>query len=111
MQRRILALTGAAALAAGLALAAPASAGNVAWSVSIGGPGYGVAAVAPYGYAPYRAYGPAPVYVAPAPVYYPAPVYVAPPVVYAPYGVAYGVRRYPAYYAPRVVYRGHHRHW
>lgn len=89
------ALAGATAM-----LPATASAGgNVAWSVSVGGPGFAVSAGQPayYGgpyrpyyrpahYGPYRGpyYRPAPVVYTP---YYPrviapAPVVVAPPVVY-----------------------------
>lgn len=96
-------LIGAAAL-----FSHPAAAGSdVAWSVSVGGPGFAVTAGQPY-YggagqygAPYRPYyGPRyrPVVVAPVPAYRPwyGPVtYYAPPVVYAPRYVA------PRYYAPR----------
>jgi hypothetical protein len=88
----------AAALAGGIAFAPTASANNVAWSVSVGGPGFAVSAGQPY-WGSYRGYGygyrhgyyrpwhrpiapvvypygyvvPRPVYVAP-PAYYPAPV-------------------------------------
>ena len=100
---KITAAVAAIALAGGLSLAAgTASAGNVAWSVSIGGPGYAVTAGAPYRgypgywggyyarpYVPvarpyYRPYYPvvyAPPIVYPAPVVYPPPYYVAPRVV------------------------------
>ena len=76
----------AAALAGGLSLApGEGHAGNVAWSVSVGGPGYAVTAAGPgyRGYPPYwRGYG-----------YYGRP-YVRP--YYRPY--------YPVVYAPPVVY-------
>jgi len=83
----------AGTLAIGLAAAPAASASNVGWSVSIGGPGYAVGVGAPAYYGPsYYGYAPAPAYVAPpvvysAPVVYPAPyyysgVYVAPRVAY-----------------------------
>ncbi len=93
----------AAIVAGGLAFAPAASANNVGWSVSIGGPGFAVSAGQPY-WGGYRGYGygygyayrpgyyrpyrpavvyPAPVYVAPRPVYVaPRPVYVAPPAYY-----------------------------
>jgi len=107
MFRRILLATAlVGTLGASLGAAPAASAGNVAWSVSVGGPGYVVSAGAPAYWGPtYRPYYPAyrPYYVAP-------PVYVT-PVVYAPYR--------PYYYAPRVIvaprpvyrgpyYYGHH---
>lgn len=89
----------AAALAGGIAFAPAASASNVAWSVSVGGPGFSVSAAQPY-WGGYRGYGygyrygyyrpwhrpvapvvypygyvaPRPAYVVPRPVYYPAPV-------------------------------------
>ncbi len=89
MLRKILLATAlVGALGAGLAVAPAASAGNVGWSVSIGGPGYAVSAGAPYWGPYYRPYYPA---YSP---YYVPPVYAA-PVVYAPYR--------PYYYAPRVV--------
>jgi len=107
--RRSFLAAGAVALAAGLAIATPAVARDVHWSVSIGGPGYAISAGVPY-YG-YPAYAPAPVYVAP-PVVYPAPVYVAPPVVYRPYRVypsRYWVR--DVYYGPRVIrHHGHRGH-
>ena len=111
----------AAALAAGLLMAAGAAqAGpNVSWSVTVGGGGYYPGPV--YSPAPQVVgspyYAPAPVYYQPAPVYYqPAPVYVQPPVVYGP---RYG---HGGYYQPAPVYRdrgdwgrgrdhgGYHRH-
>ena len=90
----------AATLAGGAAFAPGASANNVGWSVSVGGPGFAVSAGQPY-WGGYRGYGygygygyhhrpwyrpVAPVvypygYVAPAPVYVPRPVYYGPPVV------------------------------
>ena len=102
----------------GAALSLPATARDVAWSVSVGGPGYAINAgqsgfgpgwrhghhpvarpvvIYPAGYRPvgYRSVVVAPpVWVAPRPVYYaPRPVYYAPrPVYYAPQ---------PVYYAPR----------
>ncbi len=92
----------AGALGAGLVFAPAASASNVAWGVSIGGPGFAISAGQPaywggyrgyrygygYGHGYYRPYRPAvvypaPVYVAPRPVYVvPRPVYVAPPAYY-----------------------------
>jgi hypothetical protein len=100
-------LIGAAAL-----FSSVASAGNnVAWSVSVGGPGFTVSAGEPaYGYgrgfvspayygAPHRPYY--------TPYYRPhyRPVVVAPPVVYSPYYAPYpAYAPYRPYYAPRVVY-------
>jgi len=99
--RRIALMTAlTAALAVGGAYAPAASANNVAWSVSVGGPGFAVSAGQPY-WGGYRGYGygyrygyyrpwyrpvapvvypygyvaPAPVYAVPRPVYYPAPVF------------------------------------
>jgi len=99
MSRRLaIATTFAAAIAAGGLLTPAASARNVAWSVSIGAPGFALSAGQPYwGYAPY--YRP---YRAYAPVVYPAPV-----VYDAYYPVAYPapvVVRAPRYYGPRRVY-------
>ncbi len=89
-----------AVLAGSLAFAPAASANNVAWGVSIGGPGFAVSAGQPAYWGGYRGYGygyhhgyyrpyrpavvyPAPVYFAPRPVYVaPRPVYVAPPAYY-----------------------------
>ena len=105
---RILALAGAAALAA---FGTAAHAGNVHWSVGINLP----IAVAP---APVYVAA-APVYVAPAPVVVaPAPVYVAPaPVVIAPRPVVYArpvvVLPAPVYYRHgyhRAGYYGHRPH-
>jgi hypothetical protein len=113
MNRRLLSTVAASgALLAAAAFIPTAQAGNVAWSVSVGGPGFAVSAGQPgyYGspylrpvarpyYRPW--YGAAVVvppvaYVRPRVIYpyYPAPVVYAPrPIVYAqPYG-------YP-YYAP-----------
>jgi hypothetical protein len=98
----VLATAFAGALGAGLAFAPDASANSVAWGVSIGGPGFAIAAGQPaywggyrgyrygygYGHGYYRPYRPAviypaPVYAAPRPVYVvPRPVYVAPPAYY-----------------------------
>jgi hypothetical protein len=112
MKRFIVTAAAAALVAGAVAFAPTASASNVAWSVSVGGPGFAVTAGQPYwggygyGYHGYRHgyrhgyYRPwvRPVVVAP-PVVYPAPVYVAPrpvyvaPPVYAPaptYGYGYG---------------------
>lgn len=114
---RIAAAIATAALAGGLSLATgTTSAGNVAWGVSVGGPGYAVTAGAPahggylggylgghlYGGYPYyrRGYHGRP-YVPVAGLYYRPyyPVVAAPPVVY-PAPVVYP----PYYYAPpRVV--------
>ena len=100
--RRIAFITAlAASLAASVAFAPGASANNVAWSVSVGGPGFAVSAGQPRYWGGYRGYGygygygyyrpwhrpVAPViypygYVAPRPVYVvPRPAYYAPPVV------------------------------
>jgi len=99
MIRRILVASSlAGTVALGLAVAPTASANNVAWSVSIGGPGYVVSAGQPAYWGPRPYYGYRPAYVAP-PVYYPAPV------VY-PASVVYSYPR-PYYYAPRPVYYGH----
>ena len=93
--RMLVAALGTAAVGAAALFSTAASAGgNVAWSVSVGAPGFAVSAGQPAYYgAPYRPYyrpyyRPAPVvyrpyYYAPRPVYYaPRPVYYAPPVVY-----------------------------
>jgi len=57
MLRKILLATAlVGTLGAGLAVAPAASAGNVGWSVSIGGPGYAVSAGAPYRGPYYRPY-------------------------------------------------------
>ena len=100
-KRTLIPVITASALAAGLAFSAPASAGT-AWSVSIAGPGYAVAAGQPIYVASPRFYGARHWhhgYVRR--VIYPAPVVVAPPVVYrAP--VVY--RPAVVYSAPRVVY-------
>jgi hypothetical protein len=99
----------AVAFVAGAAVA-PAFAGNVGWSVAIGGPGFAVAAGAPgYGHA-YRGAG----HVAAAPYYssYYSPYYpaVVPPLAYAPPVVYSAPVAYPAavvynapYYGPRRV--------
>jgi hypothetical protein len=111
--------------AAGVAFAPAATAGNVAWNVSLGGPGYAVSFGQP-GWGPgyvnvgvagcgYNCYGgyyappvPAPVYAPPVvvpyvrvapPVVYPAPVVYRPVVVVAPRG-----HRHRPYYAPAPVY-------
>ena len=97
-------LAGAVALGTAALFAPVASAGSdIAWSLSIGGPGYGVNVGQPafggyYG-APYRPHfrpivvAP-PVYYRPPPVVY-RPVVVAPrPVYYAPAQVVYGPRGY-----------------
>ena len=105
---RRLALAGfaAAALVAGAAFAPPASAGNVAWSVTLGAPGIAVSAGAPaYGWG-------APYYGAVAPV-----PYAGAPAVY-PYAVPYVgavVRPYHPHYRPYVYarpwYGAHYAHW
>ena len=107
-RRNLLTTVVATAALGSAALFAPAaSAGSdVAWSLSFGGPGFGVNVAQPayggyYG-APYRPYY-RPVVVAP-PVYYrPAPV-VYRPVVVAPRPVVVAPR--PAYYAPAAVVYG-----
>lgn len=91
------ALAGAAAL-----LPATASAGgNVAWSVSVGGPGFAVSAGQPgWGYgAPYRPYY-RPGYYAPYRPYYYRPA----PVVYRPYYAPRVIAPAPVVVAPPVVY-------
>lgn len=110
MNRRLLAaaVLGPALFAAAV-FAPAASAGNVAWSVAVGVPGFAVTAGRPgfYG-APYRPYYrswyrpvllPPPVVWAPAPMTYfgPAPVLVARPVIHVP-------RVYVAAPRPRVGY-------
>jgi hypothetical protein len=103
--RKIAAFLATMAVAGGMTLAAaPASAGNVAWSVSVGGPGFVVSAGAPafrgghwgYGRVGYgRPFVPAarpffrPFY--PAPIVVPAPVLFPAPVVYPV--PAFGPRR------------------
>ncbi len=81
----------AATLAAGLALSSPAAAGNIAWSVSVGGPGFAITAGEPgyayggyaYGYGPGARHPYRPYYAAPVlPVVYRAPVVYPAPVVY-----------------------------
>ena len=117
-RRLILAAALAATMAAGSAFAPAASAGNVAWSVSIGGPGYVVSAGQP-GWGPgyvgatiagcgYDCYGPHYRPAVPAPVYA-APYYRAPAAYAVPVPVPYAVRvaapvRYvaPVVVAPRV---------
>jgi hypothetical protein len=109
--KMLVAALGTAAVGAAAMFSTAASAGgNVAWSVSVGAPGFAVSAGQPgyYGYgAPYRShyrphyYRPAPVayrpYYAPYRAYVPRPVYVAPPVVYTqPYSYSY----YPAPVVP-----------
>ncbi len=106
-RRNALIASTVAILAAGALFAPAAVAGNsVAWSVSIGGPGFGIVAGQPavgagyYAAPPYRPY------------YRPAyrPVYVAPPVVVRPAPIVYRpivvpTRRYvvtPTRYAPRA---------
>jgi hypothetical protein len=94
----------AAVLVIGAAFAPSASASNVAWGVSVGGPGFVVSAGQPgywhgyrgYGYGYYRPWHRpfAPIVYAPPPVVYPyayapRPVYVAPRPVYVPRVAAY----------------------
>jgi hypothetical protein len=88
----LLAALGTAAVGAAAMFSTAASAGgNVAWSVSVGGPGFAVSAGQPYYGAPYRPYY--------KPYYYrPAPV------VYRPYYRPYYYAPRPVYYAPPVVY-------
>jgi hypothetical protein len=121
MSRRLALIAAlASTVAAGALVASPASAGNVAWSVSVGVPGLAVSAGAPayglaaplhgpaYGYGPYRpyyrTYAPAPVVIrAPVvalyPYAFPASVVVAPR-VHARHRAA--VAPY-AYFAPRPI--------
>ena len=109
--RKIFAAAAASALIGATALFAPAaSAGDVAWSVSFGGPGFGITAGEPAyrgyqggGYrAPYRPY-----YRPYRPHY--RPIVVAPPVVYAPRPIVYapyyrGYTPAPVYSVPRPWY-------
>ena len=131
---RVIAIAAAAAVA-GIAYSVPAAAGNVAWNVTVGGPGFAVSAgqpgfgvgfatapaiVGPVGWGPgvrpaRRHWGPrfapAPVVFHPAPVW--GPAFVAPafaPVatpVFLPVGgfVATGPSWRPVVVAPRVVVR------
>lgn len=105
----LVAAVGTALAAGSLAFASAAHADRLNFSLSLAGPGYGVAVGnAPY-YAPYRPYvrhwHRAPVYVAPR-VVYRAPVVVSGPAYY-PAPVYYGPTYYsaPAYYPGRVYYR------
>lgn len=102
------AAVGTTLIASAALFANPAAAGSdVAWSVSVGGPGFAVSAGQPFYGAPYRPYY-RPIVVAPAPVVYRpwyGPVnYYAPPVVYAPRYVAprphFAPRAYPVAVRP-----------
>ncbi|MCC6194109.1 MAG: hypothetical protein IT518_06525 [Burkholderiales bacterium] len=94
----VTALVGAATLFS----TAASAGGNVAWSVSIGGPGFAVSAGQPYYSAPYRPYY-KPYHFRPAPAYRP---YYYPPrrVVYAPPLVVAPAPYYPAYPVVPVPY-------
>jgi hypothetical protein len=101
IRNSILALAGTALLGAAALFPSPASAGgNVAWSVSVGGPGFAVTAGEPgYFGAPYRPYY--------RPHFRPShrPVVIAPPVAYRPwYGPAFGPVPYRVYAPQPVVY-------
>lgn len=114
----ILAAALAATAAIGAVLAPTAAAGNVAWSVSIGGPGFAVSAGQP-GWGPgfvgatvagcgfgcgglaVRPVAPAPVFAAPAMIAVPGSAWVVPPMV-APRAVRV-VRPTPVVVAPVVV--------
>jgi hypothetical protein len=128
-RRKVTAVIAAATLAGSMAfVTGTAAAGNVAWSVSIGGPGFAVNAGGPayrggypgyslgnYGraYIPvarpsYRPYYPAPIFY-PAPVIYRAPVVYPSPIVYPAHGFGarhvvaapiWGPPRYAAPYGP-----------
>jgi hypothetical protein len=92
--RNLVAALGTAAVGAAAMFSTAASAGgNVSWSVSVGGPGFAVAAGQPYYGAPYRPY------YRPYKPYYHRPA----PVVHRPYYRPYYAPR-PVYVAPRVVY-------
>ena len=93
VRRFALASFAAAALVASAAFAPPASAGNVAWSVTLGAPGVAVSAGAP-GYGTWGG----PYYRPAAPIPYAASIAIAPPVAY-PYGPYAAVVR--PYYYPR----------
>ena len=108
VQRLALAGFTTTALVASAAFAPSASAGNVAWSVTLGAPGFAVSAGAP-DYGPY--YPP----VAPVPY---AGAVLAPPVDY-PYAVPYVGAVVRPYYYPhyrpyayaRPWYGAHYAHW
>jgi hypothetical protein len=106
MKLRTLSALAIALVAATAAFVPTAQAGNVGWSVSVGGPGFAVAAGQPgyyggHGYyrAPYHPYARSYAYYRPwyRPVVVPRVTYVAPPVVYPYYAPA------PIVYAPRPV--------
>ena len=107
LTRNALVAAAGTALAAGSFAFAPAAhADRLNFSLSLAGPGYGVAV----GNVPYRPYvrhwHRAPVYVAPRVVYRAPAVVVAPPAYY-PAPVYYGPTYYPApaHYRGRVYYR------
>jgi hypothetical protein len=108
---KMLVAVGAALVGATALFSTAASAGgNVAWSVSIGGPGFAVSAGQPYYGAPYRPYYKpyyTPNYYRPVPVYRPyyRPYYAPRPVVYAPPRVVVApTPYYPSYPAVPVPY-------
>ena len=86
-------------LAASSPFVPTAQAGNVAWGVSVGGPGFSVSAGQP-GYYGGRSFYGAPYYQVARPFYRPAyrVPFVAPPVAYSYYVSA------PIVYAPRPVF-------
>ncbi len=101
IRNSILALAGTTLLGAAALSPSVASAGsNVAWSVSVGGPGFAVTAGEPgYFGAPYRPY------YRPHFRPHPRPVVIAPPVAYRPwYGPAVGPVSYRVYAPQPVVY-------
>jgi hypothetical protein len=101
--KMLVAALGTAAVGAAAMFSPAASAGsNVAWSVSVGGPGFAVTAGPPRYYgAPYRPYY-RPHYYRPAPVVRPyyRPYYAPRPVYYAPPTVVYSQPYYPAPVVP-----------
>lgn len=97
--KRLLARTALAGATFAAALAVlPAAASDVAWSVSIGGPGYAfnVGAPAVWGYAPPHRHGPNRPHYRPGHRPWPVPAF-APPIVYP---VPVAPLLYPIVYAP-----------
>ena len=122
IRRTATVLTSAAAVCAALAFAPAATAGNVAWNVSVGGPGFAVSAGQP-GYWGVNAWRPgvaAPYYrpwhrpVVAAPLAYPVPVAYPAPVLYprpaaVPFPVPYWRHHVRPYAAPHAGdHGGHH---
>lgn len=102
-RRTALVATLAALFAGSLAFVPAASASNVAWSVSVGGPGYVVSAGQPGYWGGYRGYGVGYGYPYYRPHYRPYYRPVA-PVVYSAPVLPYAYAAPSAYIAPRPVY-------